>query len=837
MKNNTIINLKTVFATSILLLTTFSVYSVADDQNSSNQIIMTYSFDIPSVGKVKIGDEVYDRVTLQDLSGYGNPGEPCLPSRGANILLPQGVKVDDITISTSEQICLGKGFDIEPVAQIMPLSQYNSGTIMDEEIYNSTYMFPGEMFEEVGTYCFRGYKILVLNLNPVQYIPFSGELFYYEEITISISCIDEENINPLFRGLSKDRAEIIDRVDNPNIVQTYKQPKNYPLDSYDLLIITTDSLKDDFELLKNVHEGNGISTIIKTTTDVGSNNPDDIRNYITNAYNNWGIEYVLIGADDDIIPAKDLCVATGYIGSWVPPWAEIECNMPADIYYACLDGPYNNDGDDKWGEPNDGAGGGDVDLVAEVYVGRACVDSASEVNNFIDKTISYMYSNDDYLKDVLMVGEFLDFGGVGDWGGNYMDELIDGSSANGYTTIGISSSQHNIDTLYDRDWSGNDWPKSEIISRINDDLHFINHLGHTNYVYNMKMGISDVSALTNDKYCFIYSQGCMSGGFDNPEGSDCIAEYFTVKTDNAAFAVIMNARYGYGTGDSTDGPSQRYHREYWDAVFGEGKTQLGKANHDSKEDNLYRIGQNCMRWCYYELNLFGDPVVDLLNHYNNNPPYTPDTPSGPETGNPNTKYTYSTSTSDAESHQIYYKWDWDDGSNTNWVGPYDSGETIEAEHDWATSGEYEIKVKAKDAIGDESDWAAPLTVTIENNPPNAPTITGPTSGSAGTAYNYDFTSTDLDGNDVKYYIDWGDGDTEWTGFSASGIPVVVSHTWGEEDTYTIRAKAKDIFEEEGEWATLEVVMPINYQVINPLLQMILERFPNAFPILRYLLGL
>jgi len=101
---------------------------------------------------------------------------------------------------------------------------------------------------------------------------------------------------------------------------------------------------------------------------------------------------------------------------------------------------------------------------------------------------------------------------------------------------------------------------------------------------------------------------------------------------------------------------------------------------------------------------------------------------------------------------------------------------------------------------------------------------------------YTFNAVDPDGDDVKYFIDWGDGDTEWTGFSASGTPVVVSHTWAEEDTYTITAKAQDEYGLESDWGTLEVEMPVNQQVINPLLQMILERFPNAFPLLRQLLG-
>jgi len=358
--------------------------------------------------------------------------------------------------------------------------------------------------------------------------------------------------------------------------------------------------------LKNIHDANGLTTVIKTTTDVGSSSPDTIREYITDAYNEWGINYVLIGADDDIIHAKDLFVRT----LWYWPWSETEENMPSDIYYACLDGTYNDDGDEYWGEPDDGPGGGDVDLVAEVYVGRACVGTEEEVSNFVDKTITYMYTDDDYLDKGVMVGELLN-DDPWTWGGNYMDELIDSSSANGYTTTGIPSSEYTIDELYDRDWAGNNWPKSELINRINDNLHFIHQLGHANYQYVLKMSVSDVSDLTNDKPCFVYSQGCMSGGFDN---GDCIAEYFTVKTGNAAFAVIMNARYGWYMPGSTNGPSQHFHREFCDAVYGEGKTTLGAANHDSKEDNLFRINDDCMRWCYYELNLLGDPSVDFFDH-------------------------------------------------------------------------------------------------------------------------------------------------------------------------------------------------------------------------------
>ncbi len=125
-----------------------------------------------------------------------------------------------------------------------------------------------------------------------------------------------------------------------------------------------------------------------------------------------------------------------------------------------------------------------------------------------------------------------------------------------------------------------------------------------------------------------------------------------------------------------------------------------------------------------------------------------------------------------------------------------------------------------------------------NQPPIAPVITGPTSGNAGTSYTYTFNSTDPDGDDVKYFIDWGDGNTEWTGFSVSGTPVLVNHTWSVKDTYIITAKAKDESGDEGPEGTLEVTMPKNKAFnIDLLFLRFLEQHPHMFPILRHMLGL
>ena len=711
MKKNTkpiMHSLKPYFIAIILLLLSFSTLTPASCSPSDDTLLVTYSFQKPMIETIDIEGTVYDRVLLPDCSPAGNSGEPMVPSKGAYVLLPPKSKVSNILIKPGEKIILGTEFTVEPTSKPIPLSQAISHSVPtpDATIYNANAFYPGSLYTEVGTYSFRGYNLLVLLLHPIQYNPVTGELSYYKSLEVSIETIADDTSANLFRGLEKDKIEVMKKVDNPELSEQYykeiAKPSSMNKDC-DLLIITTDSLKNNFEPLKQAHNATGVDTVIKTLTDIGSSNLEDIRNYIRDAYTNWEIDYVLIGGDDNIIPDPWLWVF-GLDENTTP----YDTYLPSDIYYACLDGPYNFDNDDKWGEPTDGENGSDVDLVAEVYVGRACVDNAAEAINFVTKTIAYINKDpeDDYLKNACFAGEYMGNYGIATWGGNYMDQLINGSTDDGYTTVGISSNEYNITTLYDRDWPGNNWPKSEIMSIISDGFHIINHLGHSSYTYNMKMDTSDVQSITNNKYCFIYSQGCMAGGFDD---GDCIAEYFTVKTNHSAFAVIMNARYGWFWSYSTDGDSQRFQREFWDAVFGENTPEIGKANHDSKEDNLYIIGRSCIRWVYYETNLFGDPCLSFYEAATNNPPETPRKPSE----KPEEQHTFTTNTTDPDGDQVSYRWDWGDGTYSGWMGPYDSGAICEASHTWTELGYYEIRVQANDAFGGTSNWSEPLTAHIK----------------------------------------------------------------------------------------------------------------------------
>ncbi|MEA2029995.1 MAG: C25 family cysteine peptidase, partial [candidate division Zixibacteria bacterium] len=600
-KQQSLINGSIALALSMLLI----AIVISPISASTNRLTVGYSFEQPRIEKVMIGARMYDRVVMSGAPNGGQTNQPALPAKGARILLPYGATVESIEIVVGDKISLGDGYFVEPVVQPIPLSADPSTIVLptpDPNIYNSVQPFPAKQYVSTNIQSFRGYRTLTLKLQPVQYIPTTGELWYYSELEVIVNTIETDNVSSLYRGLEEDKTELQTEIDNPDIIASYKSYSLKTDKGYDLLIITTSDMASAFQPLKDYHDTTGIITEIHTTDEIGSALPDDVRDYIRDRYLNDGIRYVLIGADDNLIPAKDLYVKS-YNGGYE------EYYMPTDLYFGCLDGTYNYDGDSQWGEPNDGEGGGDVDLLAEVYVGRAPAGNATEADRFVTKTLSYLNRSDLQLDNVLLAGEYLGFGGVSDYAANSLEELIDGSGANNYYTVGIPSTSFIIDELFDRDWAGNSWPTSELTTRINDGLHIINHFGHGSMYSAMKLSTSTImSQLTNTDLYFLYSQACLSGHFD---GGDCFAEYMNIKSDYGAFAVIMNARYGWGSTESTDGPSQRFDRQFWDAVFNpaEAKTRLGRANQLSKEDNLYRINESCMRWCYYELNLLGDPTV------------------------------------------------------------------------------------------------------------------------------------------------------------------------------------------------------------------------------------
>lgn len=347
-----------------------------------------------------------------------------------------------------------------------------------------------------------------------------------------------------------------------------------------------------------------IESILETYQSIDVDEAQALRTFIRDAYDKWITEYVLIVGDGQVMPMRGLHATAS-------PYTD---ELPSDLYFQCLDGSFNSDGDYYWGESTDGADrvdgrpGEDIDLYAELAIGRAAVPNAIAMSNWVAKVVVYetdrLAGTQPYLHGALLLGEYLGFGGVSDYAKPMMEEIRLGSAEHGYFTEGFAGLDvyTNTVTLYDYDRA---WTKYTAAAYINSNkFSLLNHLGHSDYNYNMKFFSDDVPRLLNNvRPAFLYTQGCWPGAFD----MDCIAGEFLGHT-NALFGGVFNSRYGWGDYNTTDGPSQRYNRWFWHTFFGELVPVTGILNQMAHERNAARINEESMRWCYYESNLHGDPA-------------------------------------------------------------------------------------------------------------------------------------------------------------------------------------------------------------------------------------
>jgi len=201
----------------------------------------------------------------------------------------------------------------------------------------------------------------------------------------------------------------------------------------------------------------------------------------------------------------------------------------------------------------------------------------------------------------------------------------------------------------------------------------------------------------------------------------------------------------------------------------------------------------------------------------------------PNLPNPNETILFDASDSyDPDGYITLYEWDWNND------GVFDENHTNPtATYSWPDYGFYNITLRVKD--NNSLTRTKTKTVRVGNQPPEAPTIDGPTRGKAGVELCWTFNTTDQENDSIFIYVDWGDGTFEdWFGPYLS--PIKLCHTYEEKKTYTIRAKVKDIYGAESEWAEFEVTIPRNKMSFNSLHLKLFERFLVRFPILEGLLN-
>ncbi len=172
-----------------------------------------------------------------------------------------------------------------------------------------------------------------------------------------------------------------------------------------------------------------------------------------------------------------------------------------------------------------------------------------------------------------------------------------------------------------------------------------------------------------------------------------------------------------------------------------------------------------------------------------------------------------------------------DSSNNNWDDDYPSGGNYWSDYTGNDSDGDGIGDTPYPIPGGDNEDRYPLMSPFINNPPEAPNIDGPTKCKKNVDYHYTFFANDSEGDDIFYFISWGDSCILYQyGPFPSGEKLTLSYNWSIRGTFNLTCWASDIYGAESDWATLEITVP---RTRASSFHWFLERFP----LLERLLGL
>ncbi|MDT8394550.1 MAG: C25 family cysteine peptidase [Bacteroidales bacterium] len=580
------------------------------------EITKTYYFSDYSV----IQADQYQLMQFESCLNTGYTGAPSMPWFAVKLLLPPGEKAVSFTVNGSREEHIHGVYKLYPQQASRPLSQESSENFSyDRNVYASTDPYPEKPHGMISTEYMNGHGIAILNICPLRYIPATGQLSFYNEITVSVrteAAGEPQKAMALLNNNNGLSARLNHFIQNLEMIASYPA-RSSRTDDYQLLIITPQAFENEFDNLTNLYLYRGIKSEITTIEEIASTMTgvdlqEKIRNYIIQEVQNHGVGFVLLGGDVEHVPYRGFyCYVQSGSGY-------SDDDIPADLYYCALDGTWNDNGNNLWGEI------GEDDLLPDVALGRFSFSNLTELNAMLNKTISYQDNPiTGELTHPLLAGEHL-WGNPETWGSDYLRLLVGYHDDNGYTTIGIPPGQ-NIDSLYER---YQNWGGSDIMAAINQGKSFIHHSGHSNASTVMHLSIPDitnanfsqVNGITHN-FTYVFSHGCICGAFDE---SDCIMEHM-VKIENFAAAVIGNSRYGWFNEGQTEGPAAHLNREMVDALYEEELGRIGAAFVECKIQTAPWVNapgqheEGALRWNFYDINILGDPTLQVWT----DEPFTP----------------------------------------------------------------------------------------------------------------------------------------------------------------------------------------------------------------------
>jgi len=702
-----------------------------------------------------------------DGEGFTNvEGEARLPVIRKMVEIPQGANIDIVVNSVSwsfttlEKLDLpNKILPVQPSVVKMPGA--SADFVINDDYYVNNGFIPYDIVKIVNIDEIRSRRFALIEVSPLQYNPVSGELKIMNtcEITINLYGSDIPQTYEKINRYASNSFEELFKAAFVNYGFYEKDILNNPRDQEGYLIIVYDNFYNNIQPLVSWKGSKGFDVAVEKTSDIpGGATKENIKGYIVDAYDNWPNPptYVLLVGDSGQIPS----------------WTGSETGTCTDLYYVTIDA--GNYFADIIVSRFPAATPDQVDNMVDKTI---YYESGSfESYDWIKKAV-FMASNDNYqvsegthnyvidtylnpndytcdklychtysattaqvsnaLNDGRSLAIYSGHGSTTSWGDG---PPFSQSNVNALTNSGLYpfvcshsclTGQFTVSECFGETWLRAEdkaglafWGASTYSYWDEDDV-----LEKSMFKSWWEDNIEDIGGMTNMALYYLY-QYYGGGGLTkyyfeeyNVLGDSSVKIWRSnpsnppekPSTPNGPDRGTLNKQYIFSSSTTEpDGEEIFYLFDWDDGNFSDWLGPYASGETVTASYTWEIIGNFKIRVMAKDINgvqsLWSDPLN--ISIVANNPPNIPDI-DGPTHVIPFITYSYTVSTTDEDGDKVLYYIDWGDGGS-KWYGPNASGEILTIDHKWNLGKSHTIKIKARDTVGDESEWAT-LEIFIPKN--------------------------------------------------------------------------------------------------------------------------
>ena len=341
-----------------------------------------------AISEPMIKDEgQYVRVSLKEAaSSLLDCGKPMLPVLTKVFTFPFGTKITDVDVSFSKMSELSLSKEVNPAPELTAVdAKVANEPIKDPAVYESAELYPAMSYGYTTGAGLDGKEhviYLAVQCYPVRYSPVYNSIYFYENAVIRV---------------------------------TYEEPRTTTIfsDQYDLVIISPSEFSDKLQPLIDHKISMGVNTTLKTTEEIyseynGFDDAEEIKYFLKDAIETWGVDYVLLVGGIDKVPIRTTWFHEQHHEQY---WNE---TVLTDLYYADIYDSYgdfcswDSTGNGLYGEIYDDCPGVDdiCDFYPDVNIGRLPCQKMTEVRTVVSKIIQYETetASQSWFKNIILVG-------------------------------------------------------------------------------------------------------------------------------------------------------------------------------------------------------------------------------------------------------------------------------------------------------------------------------------------------------------------------------------------------------------------------------------------------